>query len=185
MARIDRLAEPRRGEHILQLYADDAALVDAVSLFAGHGLGLQEAVVLVATPAHLVAFEKRLSSEGFAVEYLNRIGQLIQVDARALLSRFMLDGAIDETIFKTLVGGLIESATAAGRYPRVRVFGEMVDLIWRTNLEATVHLEQLWNEVLDTQPITLFCAYSVQGTGDATCRFPRRLEASHGYAIPA
>ena len=35
----DRLAEPLSREHLVQLYRAEAALVEAVSLYAGRGLG--------------------------------------------------------------------------------------------------------------------------------------------------
>ncbi len=43
---------------------------------------------------------------------------------------------------------------------RVRVFGEMVELLLRDdNPEAAILLEELWNDSVRRHPITLLCAY--------------------------
>ena len=95
----------------------------------------------------------------------------------------MVNGLPDPALFKATVGGLIQKARAAGRYPRVRAYGEMVNLIWREDVPATARLEELWNEVINVHRISLFCAYCVGGTDDAR-RFPRELRAQHSHVIP-
>ena len=79
----------------------------------------------------------------------------------------MFDGIIDDHRFKTTVGHLIENARAASSNGEVRVFGEMVDLIWIPNPNATQRLEELWNQVIKLHSVPFLCAYS-----------PRRKAAS-------
>ena len=73
---------------------------------------------------------------------------------------------------------------APGRRPRVRVFGEMVDLLWRGgNLPAAARLESLWNEAVATHALALFCAYGLNGEGHDG--FPSTLRELHSHVLPA
>jgi hypothetical protein len=180
----DLLAEPLARDHVVQLYRDERFLAEAVALFAGVGIGKADAVILVATPSHVAAIEKRLASEGFDLDGLKRWGQLTVLDAAATLSRFMVDGMPDETLFKSLIGDAIAKARQGGRYRRVRAYGEMVNLLWKDNLPAATRLEELWNDVIQAQSISLFCAYGLDREGEAQKHFPVDLRTLHSLLIP-
>jgi DcmR-like sensory protein len=180
----DRLAEPLAKEHFVQLYQDDRHLVDAVALFAGRGLGKGDAIIVVATPEHRAAIEGRLRRDRFEVDDLQQWRQLTQIDAAFLLTRFMVDGLPDRVLFKRVVGELIQAVRTAGGYRRVRVYGEMVNLLWSDNLPAAILLEQLWNELIDVQGISLFCAYGLPSTPEAESSFPAHLRALHSHLVP-
>ncbi len=96
------------------------------------------------------------------------------------LSAFMFDGIIDAPRFKPTVGPLIEKARAASSNGEVRVFGEMVDLIWRPNPQATQRLEELWNQVIKLHSVPLLCAYSLGGSRPEV--FPESLLECHSEA---
>jgi hypothetical protein len=178
----DLLAEPLVREHFVQVYRDEGVLADAVALFVGVGFGKGEAAIVVATPEHLGAIEARLHAEGHGVADLRRFGQLTTIDAASLLSTFLVDGMPDPGRFKAAAHEAIDRARQAGRYRKVRVYGEMVDLLWRDNLAAAVRLECLWNELIATECITLFCGYGVGG--DAPERLTPELRALHAHLIP-
>ena len=101
-----------------------------------------------------------------------------------LLSRFMAKGLPDTTLFKTIIGDVIDTARAAGRYRKVRVYGEMVNLLWKQNLPAVTRLEELWNDVLQAHSISLVCAYCLDRNGEAQRQFPPDLRAAHSHLIP-
>jgi MEDS: MEthanogen/methylotroph, DcmR Sensory domain len=179
----DRLAEPLAKEHLVQLYQDDRALVEAVALYAGRGLGKGEAVILVATEAHLHAIKARLRDRAFDVTDLEAWGQLTVMDAARLLSRFLVDGRIDPDGFRAILGDIVASARDSGRFRRVRVYGEMVNLLWRSNHPATRQLEELWNEAIEAHSLSLLCGYQLDASeGDP--QFPRDLKALHSHLIP-
>jgi len=179
----DVLVEPAASDHLLQLYRDERSLIEAVALYAGAGLGRGEAVILIATPSHLRAFGRRLEDQGFDVAELQLWGQLVVAEAGELLASLMADGAPDRNRFAHGVGGLIQKARGNGRYPKVRAYGEMVNLIWRDDTSATACLEELWNELIKTHRVALFCSYCVEGSADAE-RFPGELRALHSHVIP-
>jgi KaiC/GvpD/RAD55 family RecA-like ATPase len=176
------LANPDPCGHIVYPYTDETQVAEAVCLYATAGLRKGEGVVLVMAADHYQPIRRRLEREGFNLRQLERIGQLICEDARSLLSTFMFDGTIDELVFKAKVGKLIERAKVSGGKGRpVRVFGEMVDLIWESNPRTTQRLEELWNDVIAAYSVPLLCAYSLAGT--KLSEFPAPLRACHSHAI--
>ena len=180
----DLLVEPLARDHVVQLYQDERVVVEAVALFTAIALGKGEAVVLVATPAHLEAIEDRLEEKNLCVEDVKGWGQLTVKDASEVLSGFMVNEMPDKVLFKPIIGSMIQTAASAARSGRVRVYGEMVNLLWRQNLAAARRLEVLWNQVIQTHPISLFCAYNVHGYGEGARPFPAELRAEHSHLIP-
>jgi hypothetical protein len=178
------LADPHPCGHIVYPYTDEHHVAEAVCLFASAGLRRGQAAVLVMTSDHCKPIRRRLEQEGFDLKELENSGQLLCKDANELLSTFMFDGIIDEHKFKMKIGSLIEKAKASGPNGTsrpVRIFGEMVDLVWKSNLQSTQRLEELWNEVIEAHSVPLLCAYSLAGTKPA--EFPDALVACHSHAI--
>jgi hypothetical protein len=179
----DLITEPVRRDHFVQVYTDERVLIEAVSLFAGAALGRNEAVLLVATTEHDEAIEKCLSRDGYDVASVKSWGQLTVLDAEDVLSRFMVDGSPDEARFKAVIRELI-GAARTGRFRDVRVYGEMVNLLWSENLPAATRLEELWNDVIEEHSISLFCAYCLSAAGQPERVFPPDLRALHTHLIP-
>jgi DcmR-like sensory protein len=180
----DRLAEPLSKEHLVQIYRDDRVLVESVALYAGRGLGKGEAVILVATAAHLEAIVARLAEAGFDARDLKAWGQLTTIEAASLMARFIVGGRIDVDRFRSILAALVRDARSGGRYPRVRVYGEMVNLLWRHDHAATHLLESLWNEAIEAHNVSLLCGYGVGEEEGADRVFPHDLRDLHSHLIP-
>lgn len=156
---------------------------DAVCLFASRGLQKGEAVLLVLSGLHYGSVRQRLERKGFDLADLEATGQLVCENAKNLLSNFMFDGIIDEYKFRTKIDRMIEKAKLGAGTPKhglVRVFGEMVDLIWAPHPKATTRLKELWNDVIKVHSVPLLCAYSLAGTPNA---LPEHLVSCHSHAI--
>jgi hypothetical protein len=81
-------------------------------------------------------------------------GQYASLDAAATLSQFMVDGEPSPGRFTEIVGSII--ARAANGRRRVRIFGEMVALLWADgNWAAAIRLEALWNDLARTHSFSL------------------------------
>jgi len=173
------LTNPMPCGHIVYPYNSESEVADVVALFAGAGLEKGESVLLVMKDDHRQPIRQRLEQRGFDLRALEESGQLTCADAEKLLSTFMSEGVIDENRFKTVVGNLIENAKKRGG--GVRVFGEMVDLIWKTNLQSTERLEQLWNKVIEAHSVPLLCAYSLAGSKPHS--LPVSLLRCHSEAV--
>jgi hypothetical protein len=155
------LRTPHPRDHVVQLYTDDAFLARAVAHFLGGGLRDGEAAIVMATPAHVGVITERLVSAGVSVPSVVARGQLVVLDAQECLEQFlMVDGMPDRAAFLATIVPVLERARAAG-YLRIRLFGEIVNLLWDQNLDGTLRLEELWNELLADQSVALLCAYRI------------------------
>jgi superfamily I DNA/RNA helicase len=179
-----QLCTPHPCDHVVQLYTDPSFLAAAVAHFVGSGLAQGEAAVIIATPAHVELFTRALTAEGFDVRRLAKRQQFVALDAADCLSRFMVDGMPDRGSFRELVQATLDQVRSAG-YAKIRLYGEMVDLLWNHNLEATAQLEELWNEVLADTGLSLLCAYHIDPFDHHAYRgLLHRISRSHSYLIP-
>jgi len=146
-------------EHFVQFYGTDAFLLDSLSGFIGAGLLAGDACIVIATPMHCEDLEKRLQTNGLDLLDAYTRDAYIVLDAAEVLTAFMVDGSPVPERFAEVVEGLIARAAQGGRH--VRIFGEMVALLWAEgNRAAALKLEELWNHFHQkTAPFALFCAY--------------------------
>jgi hypothetical protein len=169
-------------EHLVQFYADDGVFLDSLEGFVAGGFAAGEAIVLIATPAHLAALDVRLLGRGIDIEAARRQDDYITLDAQATLDRFIVDDWPDDESFKEVVDEVLERARRSGK--PVRAFGEMVALLWaRGACGATVRLEYLWQQLCREQSFSLFCAYPKAGfTGDPTVSL-QNICAAHSRVL--
>ena len=150
--------------HLVQFSENDASLITTVSDFIGAGLRAGEACIVVANASHRESLEYHLRADGLDLTIAQEAGSYVSLDAAATLARFLFDGQPEPTRFVEVIGPIIEQAAQGSR--RVRVFGEMVALLWaHGNRAAAIRLEDLWNELGQTQSFSLLCAYPMQGFG--------------------
>jgi hypothetical protein len=150
-------------DHLVQFYGDDDRLLtDNVTRFIGEGLARGEGVLIVATPEHREAFAWQLSDSHADALAALREGRLVFLDAAATLARFMVDGQPDRHRFFRVIGGVIQGIRErTGRF-ELRAYGEMVGLLWQAGQAGTaVRVEDLWNELLPSHRVTLYCGYPI------------------------
>jgi hypothetical protein len=177
------LGNPPHQSHVVYSYTDDRHLVDTVGFYTTSGLDRHGAVILIATESHRSAIKRYLKSDG-NVEVLEASGQLSFLDAAEVMSTFMVDGNPDPKLFKAGIRTLIEQASRderTGRHREVRIFGEMVSLLWPINTRAAERLEELGNEVLAEYSVQILCAYSLNGPGRS--QLPESLINAHSHSI--
>jgi hypothetical protein len=177
-------AAPR--DHVVQLYQDEAFLSRAVCRFAGAALANGEGVILVPTAEHWNAFLPRLEAEGVDVKAARNCGQLTVVDADELLPRFMPHAMPDGPVFLGLAGEIIARTRGAGRYSKVRWWGEMVNVLWeRGDVAASMNLEDLFDRVAHEQDIAIFCSFVMDNfDGEIHTHMLPRLGENHSHLIP-
>ncbi len=151
------------------MYTDDGFLIDVLSRFIAGALAVGDAAIVIATEYHRRELEKRLTARGLDTAKANRQGRYITLDAAQTLSRFMENGMVNDTRFKTVVGGLLTQARSGvdGKECRIAAFGELVALLWAEGKpQEAIRVEQLWNELAKTHCFSLLCAYPVSGFSD-------------------
>jgi hypothetical protein len=173
-------------DHIVQLYQDEQFLNRAVCRFAAAALAYGEGVILVPTAAHWEAFCPRLEAEGVDIKTALAQGQLTVVDADELLPRFMGEKMPDAPVFLGLAGEAVARARGRNRYPKVRWWGEMVNVLWeRGNATASLALEDLFDQLAHEQEIAIFCSFLMDNfDGEVHTRMLPRLGENHSHLIP-
>jgi hypothetical protein len=173
-------------DHVVQLYQDQGFLNRAVCRFAGAALANGEGVILVPTVEHWNAFRPRLEAEGVNVKDAQESGQLTIVDADELLPRFMQKALPEGPMFLGLAGEIIARTRGAGRFPKVRWWGEMVNVLWeRGDVTASMNLEDLFDRVAHEQDIAIFCSFVMDNfDGEIHTHMLPRLGENHSHLIP-
>jgi hypothetical protein len=174
--------------HFVQLYAaDKQQLVRNVARYLAAGLRQKQGALVVATAEHRGAFLNELGHLGIDTDAANREGWLTVLDAEQTLDRFMTDGYPDAQRFGASVGTVVHEALARAGHTGLRVFGEMVGLLWQSKeYPAAIRLEQLWNRLRKTAAFDLYCGYPIDlfdrvfQTGLLSA-----LLCSHTHLIPA
>src|ERR687886_234850 len=180
------VADATPSDHIVQLYQDQDFLNRAVCRFAGAALANGEGIILVPTLTHWQAIRPRLEAEGVDVEAARARGQLTVVDADQFLPRFMRDAMPDSPVFLGLAASVIGEARAGGRYPKVRWWGEMVDVLWeRGDVAASMTLEDLFDQLAKKHDIAIFCSFLMDNfDGEVHAHMLPRLGANHSHLVP-
>ena len=178
-------SEMSASEHFVQFCETDAFLIQSVSAFIGAGLRAGDACIVLATKPHRESLEERLQGDGLEVAAARVRGQYVSIDAVATLSQFMVDGSPEPGRFAEVVGSMI--ARAANGRRRVRIFGELVALLWADgNRAAAIRLEELWNDLGKTHAFSLFCAYPMHRFGGEVYeREFAEICRQHSRVIPA
>ena len=180
------IADAGECDHIVQLYQDQDFLNRTVCRFAGAAIANGEGVILVPTLTHWNAFRSRLEAEGVNVEAARERGQLTVVDADELLPRIMRNAMPDSPVFLGLAGEVIGQARAGGRYPKVRWWGEMVNVLWeRGDAAASMNLEDLFDQLAKNHEIAIFCSFLMDNfNGEVHAHMLPRLGTNHSHLIP-
>ena len=178
-------AEP--GEHVVQLYGnDDQLLTKNVSRYLAEGLRRGDGLVVIATPEHTRGIVGHLV-EGNSRAALDAVseGRLVLLDAAETLERMLLDGHLDEALFRSVVGEEVAAVRARAATGCTRAFGEMVSLLWEAGRHRdAARLENLWNHLLPDSGCSLYCAYRIDlfdHPGDAAALQP--IVASHDHVL--
>ena len=180
------LANAGPSDHVVQLYQDQDFLNRAVCRFAAAALQNGEGIILVPTVKHWDAFRPRLIAEGIDVEAAQKRGQLTIVDADETLPRFMHDGMPDSPVFLGLAADVVARARGGNRFPKVRWWGEMVNILWeRGDVAASMNLEDLFDQLAQKHDIAIFCSFLMDNfDGEIHTRLLPRLGENHSHLIP-
>lgn len=155
---------PANGRHEAVFYSDDRQLLDHLSRFVGAALNAGNGAVVVATGAHREGLQRSLQASGVDIAAALEQGRYIAVDADELLSGCMVNGVLEPNAFLQGFGQLIPKAASAVKteHPRVAVFGEGPDLLWKQgNATAAIQDEKLGNQLVEMYAVDILCGYSL------------------------
>ena len=153
------LAQPH---HAVRFYENDRSLAQIVAAFLSDGLAQGDPAMVVATATHRAAILRELVSKGLDVVQLQRSDDLVLLDAQDTLDGFMADAKPDAATFKDVMCGVLEKACRGRSECTIRIYGEMVDVLWKEGQhDAAIRLEVLWNQLANAEAFSLLCGYSM------------------------
>jgi hypothetical protein len=164
--------------HLVQLFDSEESLAETVADFLAEGLLRSDTILVVMDEERWYSVAMRLSARGLPLDEALRFGHLTVCSAEATLKKFMRNGRPEPRLFAESVGQLV---TRLGAFRRLRIYGEMVNVLAAQSEFAAAHeLEELWNELGKRNEFTLFCGYSSVHFGDPrNADVLRRICASH------
>ena len=176
--------------HAVRFYEGEKSLAQITAKFLVEGLADHHPAIVVATPSMRAALIIELTTQAFDVVELQRSGELVLLDAKDLLSTFMIDGKPQPVKFNDMMCAVIDQACHGRSYCKVRIFGQMVDVLWREGQhEAAIQLEMLWNHLARNQAFSLLCGYAMgnfykDANFEEICGQHSHVVAADGHAKP-
>lgn len=169
-------------DHIVHFYRWEDEVVRSVGSHLVEALLDGDAVVVIAVPGHREALESELGAAGIDADSVRAEGRLELLDAADTLDGILVEGAPDGARFRAHVGDVLRSAALRGR---VRVYGEMVGLLWEAgNLTGAISLERLWNELAAHLQFSLYCSYpALTGAGAEDAEAYAELCELHSWVV--
>ena len=144
--------------HAASFYVQDQDVVDQLARFLADGVLQDGRAVVVATPQHRQALVETLRAMGLDPDEPPVAGHLVLLDAKQTLRSFTTESGFDRDRFLAGVGQHVIEAGADGA--PVRVFGEMVGLLWEAgDVQGAIALEAMWNDLIAQLGFDLMCAY--------------------------
>jgi MEDS: MEthanogen/methylotroph, DcmR Sensory domain len=169
-------------EHFVQIYESEEVFMDILASFSSEALKEDHVAVVIATPAHRQELNERLMESGHDLAALQLQDRFISLDAEEMLRKFMANGWVDDEPFLQFVADILARATKDGR--KVRVFGEMVTIMWSKGyFGAAVRLEHLWHRLCAENSFLLFCAYPKIGFAENGSEAVAHICAAHSKIL--
>lgn len=85
--------------HAVKFYESRESLCRIVADFLGEGLSARQPALVIATPEHCDRIVAELRARHFNTEEMQAAGDLLLVDAAAMLATFVVDGVPDANLF--------------------------------------------------------------------------------------
>ena len=144
--------------HEVEFYSDDASFLAGLTRFVENALEAGSKVIVVATESHRNGLLQGLQARGVDTAAAAQQEHFLLLDAAEALSKFMENEGPSRERFLSTVAPLIRCAEI--KHKRVELFGEMVALLCADGrMKAAIELERLGNELAQTHPVFIRCAY--------------------------
>ena len=156
------LDTPDVAAHAVQFYETDAFLIDMLDAYVGAAFDTAGSAVIVATVEHRTALERRFTDRGFDLAGATRSAAYVSLDAAELVAALFANGILDRRLFVDRVGAAVARARGGLAVRPVRVFGEMVAILWsRGDGAGALSLEAAWTQLMREMRFALVCAYPI------------------------
>lgn len=166
--------------HVAQFYDSEDFVCEMAAKFLLEGARNDQPLVMLVTPAHREAITAILRTKGIDP------AALVSIDAQEIMSEIMIGDMPDEQRFRRSIGAILTAAAGSRRIP-LRVYGEIADLLMSSGRwEASLRLEEFWNNIADTHQFSILCAHSLENFyEDTAAALLHEVCRRHGSANPA
>jgi len=148
-----------RQDHVVQVYENDGVFLDTLTGFIEATIRANENALVIATDRHLNALERRLQSYGIDIEKMISENRFIPFNVEEIISEFMIDGSLDESLLSKVGSDLVIKASYGKR--KFKMAGELAPtLMAQGYTDVPLRIEQLFDGVMHEQQFCLYCAYS-------------------------
>ena len=173
--------------HGVQVYEEAEDLADSVAAFLVAGFERNQPGVVVARPEHMSLFAEQLDERGWDVERAENAGLLVTADAEETLATVSGRKGIDRERLERSANEMLDRFQGGPDARPVRVFGEMVDLVYRDGRPETAdELERLWNTLARTRRFSLLCGYRLDIFDPRTqAKTMPDICREHSHVLPA
>jgi len=162
MEQVDSSSSEPAEYHAVRFYESDRSLARIVAEFLHEALDGGAPGIVVATARQREEIIRELTDRSLDVGALQRSHDLLFLDAGETLSTFMSDGQPDAQKFTDQMCQVIERVCRGRTNCTVRIFGQMVDVLWQQGeRDAAIRLEMLWNQLARTEAFSLLCGYAI------------------------
>jgi MEDS: MEthanogen/methylotroph, DcmR Sensory domain len=170
------------GQHVVVFYHDNE-LASVVGNYLLGAIADGGVAVIVATPEHRLWVNAWLMQAGVDLATVTGNGSYVVLDARTTMDSFVLGARPDAAAFWSALNPVL--AAAVRRKRPVRVFGEMVAVLWEAGLvDAAIEVEALWNEMAKRYSFSLLCAYPLASVlGDEHTDALAQVCGAHKHAV--
>lgn len=145
--------------HIVQLFDNEESRAKNVASFLAEGYATHEPMLLIAQPAHWTAIITHLERNGVSMQRAIADGMFVVKDAQDTLQRVSPFASPSSGAFQDVLGGTLQALARRG--PRVRIYGEMGDILaQRGDFETLMKLEAIASHLLAALPVHVLCGYS-------------------------
>ncbi len=157
------LESPVSINHKVQFYGrNDASLIHNVAQHLCDGIDTGDAGLAVVRKDHRDDLIEAMSRLGYRPGDIECAEMLFVRDADETLSEILTAGHPNEAKFDSIVGSVARDMLARSPHRRVRIYGEMVGILWSAGrYAAALRLEQLWNRLIKEPGYNLFCGYDI------------------------
>ena len=161
MATGTEVLDAGRRDHVVLFYRDERELSERVGEYLLPVIQDGGVAIVLATPDHRRSFDGHLAEAGVDVAAASARGCYLAPDISETMRGFMVASRPDPARFWQALSPLLRQAARTGQ--PVRIFGEMVALLWDAGLvDAAIEVEAMWNELGAQYPFSLLCAYPAQ-----------------------
>ena len=133
-----------------------------VAEFLQEGFEIGSPGIVIATTSQREEIVRELTARSLDVAALQESGDLLLLDGAEVLSAFIVHGKPDAGRFREQICDLIGRVRRRRPDCRVRIFGQMVDVLWQQeDRDAAIRLELLWNQFAQAEASMVVCGYAI------------------------